>query len=190
LPELGQVLRRLSNLAYPTAARDVRETLAKEQFIDALHDSDMRLKVKQSRPRNLDDAIKLSVELEAFNKAEESNRTSRGYLRSADSNNRDDENKLNLSASIAIEKLEKGMNSMQDMIKQLTEEIGKFKQNSKSTYAPESKERNCYNCGSSDHLFRNCKFPPRENQQFGNKYKSGRYGSSRVIQSKQNQMFQ
>jgi hypothetical protein len=65
LPELGQVLRRLSNLAYPTAPRDVRETLAKEQFIDALHDSDMRLKVKQSRPRNLDDAIKLSVELEA-----------------------------------------------------------------------------------------------------------------------------
>jgi hypothetical protein len=106
----------------------------------------MRLKVKQSRPRN---AIKLSVELEAFNKAEESNRTSRGYLRSADSNNRDDENKLNLSAnSIAIEKLEKGMNSMQDMIKQLTEEIGKFKQNSRSTYTPESKERNCYNCES------------------------------------------
>jgi hypothetical protein len=46
-----------------------------------------------------DDALKLSVELEAFNKAEESNRTSRGYLRSADSNNRDDENKLNLSAN-------------------------------------------------------------------------------------------
>ena len=192
LPELGQVLRRLSNLAYPTAPRDVRETLAKEQFIDALHDSDMRLKVKQSRPRNLDDAIKLSVELEAFNKAEESNRTSRGYLRSADSNNRDDENKLNLSAnSIAIEKLEKGMNSMQDMIKQLTEEISKFKQNSRSTYTPESKERNCYNCGASDHLFRNCKFPPRENmfknQQFGNKYKSDRYGSSRVIQRRNKQ---
>jgi hypothetical protein len=192
LPELGQVLRRLSNLAYSTAPRDVRETLAKEQFIDALHDSDMRLKVTQSRPRNLDDAIKLSVELEAFNKAEESNRTSRGYLRSADSNNRDDENKLNLSAnSIAIEKLEKGMNSMQDMIKQLTEEIGKFKQNSRSTYTPESKERNCYNCGASDHLFRNCKFPPRENmfknQQFGNEYKSDRYGSSRVIQRRNKQ---
>jgi hypothetical protein len=45
LPELGQVLRRLSNLAYPTAPRDVRETLAKEKFIDALHDS-----------RHLDDA--------------------------------------------------------------------------------------------------------------------------------------
>ena len=39
LPELGQSIRRLTNLAYPTAPGDVRETLAKEQFIDALVDS-------------------------------------------------------------------------------------------------------------------------------------------------------
>jgi hypothetical protein len=36
LPELGQDVRRLANLAYPTAPNDVRETLTKEQFIDSL----------------------------------------------------------------------------------------------------------------------------------------------------------
>ena len=36
IPELGQDVRRLTNLAYATAPADVRETLAKEQFIDAL----------------------------------------------------------------------------------------------------------------------------------------------------------
>ena len=36
LLELGQDVRRLANLAYPTAPIYVRETLAKEQFIDAL----------------------------------------------------------------------------------------------------------------------------------------------------------
>ncbi|CAC5415144.1 unnamed protein product [Mytilus coruscus] len=36
LPELGQSVRRLSNLAYPTAPLELRDTLAKEQFIDAL----------------------------------------------------------------------------------------------------------------------------------------------------------
>jgi hypothetical protein len=111
--------------------------------------------------------MQLSVELEAFSKAEESNRTSRGYIRSADSNNRDDENKLNLSANSIV--IGHEINTGYDK----TEEIGKFKQNSRSTYTPESKERKCYNCGASDHLFRNCKFPPRENmfknQQFGNK---------------------
>lgn len=58
LPELGQAIRRLSNLAYPTAPIDVRETLAKEQFLDALVDSEMRLRIKQSRPKTLNDAIR------------------------------------------------------------------------------------------------------------------------------------
>jgi hypothetical protein len=46
LPELGQDVRRLANLAYPTALNDVRETLAKEQFIDSAIDGDMRLRTR------------------------------------------------------------------------------------------------------------------------------------------------
>ncbi|CAC5412260.1 unnamed protein product [Mytilus coruscus] len=67
-PELGQDIRRLTNLAYATAPNEVRETLAKEQFIDSLIDSDMRLRIKQARPTDLNDAIRHAVELEAFNK--------------------------------------------------------------------------------------------------------------------------
>ena len=47
LSELGQDIRRLTNLAYPTAPSDLRETLAKEQFIDALINSDMRLRLSR-----------------------------------------------------------------------------------------------------------------------------------------------
>ncbi|XP_060585763.1 NACHT domain- and WD repeat-containing protein 1-like, partial [Ruditapes philippinarum] len=56
MAELGQDVRRLANLAYPHAPIDVRDTLAKEQFIDALVNSDMRLKIKQARPIDLNDA--------------------------------------------------------------------------------------------------------------------------------------
>ena len=70
LTELGQDIWRLTNLAYPTAPSDVRETLAKEQFIDALISSDMRLRIKQARPTSLNMAVRHAVELEAFNKAE------------------------------------------------------------------------------------------------------------------------
>ncbi|VDI80983.1 Hypothetical predicted protein [Mytilus galloprovincialis] len=66
LPELGQSDRRLSNLAYPTAPLELRDTLAKEQFLDALVDSEMRLRIKQSRPKGLNDTIRLAVELEAL----------------------------------------------------------------------------------------------------------------------------
>ena len=53
IPELGQDVRRLTNLAYATAPADVRETLAKEQFIDALHSSEMRLRIKQFMSKTL-----------------------------------------------------------------------------------------------------------------------------------------
>jgi hypothetical protein len=42
LPELGQAIRRLANLAYPTASAEIRETLSKDQFVDALAESEMR----------------------------------------------------------------------------------------------------------------------------------------------------
>ena len=45
MAELSQDIRRLTNLAYPKAPCDVRETLAKEQFVDALVNSEMRLKI-------------------------------------------------------------------------------------------------------------------------------------------------
>ena len=68
--ELGQDIRRLTNLAYPYAPADLKETLAKEQFLDALQSADMRLRIKQARPVSLNDAIRHAVELEAFYRAE------------------------------------------------------------------------------------------------------------------------
>ena len=80
MSELGQDIRRLTNLAYPNAPVDVRETLAKEQFIDSLHNSDMRLRIKQARPTDLNDAVRHAVELEAFDRAE---RRQQGILKTA-----------------------------------------------------------------------------------------------------------
>ncbi len=54
LPELAQEIRRLAARAYPEAARDLRETLMKDAFLDALNDPEMHWKVFQSRPRSLD----------------------------------------------------------------------------------------------------------------------------------------
>ena len=82
MAELGQDIRRLTNLAYPKAPSDVRETLAKEQFVDALVNSEMRLKIKQARPVNLNDAVRHAVELEAFYRAE-SKQIGLGVIQSA-----------------------------------------------------------------------------------------------------------
>ena len=81
LPELGQAIRRLVNLAYPTVPENVGDTLAKQHFIEALADSEMRIRIKQSRPQNLNDAIRLAVELDTFNRAERRVTEGRSYLR-------------------------------------------------------------------------------------------------------------
>lgn len=67
---MGQEIRRLVNLAYPTALDDFREILATEQFLDGLHNAEMCLKIKQARPNSINDAIQRAVELEAFYRAE------------------------------------------------------------------------------------------------------------------------
>ncbi|KAK3083081.1 hypothetical protein FSP39_013432 [Pinctada imbricata] len=85
LPELGQHIRRLTNQAYPTVPADVRETLAKDQFIDALVNSDIRIRIKQARPQNLNDAIRHAVELEAYFKAEGKLLESKGHIQEIDS---------------------------------------------------------------------------------------------------------
>lgn len=70
--ELGQHNYTASRkLGLPTVPADVKETLAKDQFIDALVLSDMRLRIKQARREHLNGAFRHAVELEAFLKAEQ-----------------------------------------------------------------------------------------------------------------------
>lgn len=70
LPELGQFIKRLSRKAYPSAPSDLMETLCRDHFIDALTVSNIRLRIQQARPKNIDEATKLAVELDAFHQAE------------------------------------------------------------------------------------------------------------------------
>lgn len=62
LPELGQAIRRLVNKAYATAPAEVKETFSMEYFLDALVDSEMRIRIKQDMLSNLNQTICLAVE--------------------------------------------------------------------------------------------------------------------------------
>ena len=46
LPELAQTTRRLTRQAYPEATEGIRETLARDHFIDALPDADVRWRIQ------------------------------------------------------------------------------------------------------------------------------------------------
>ena len=47
LPALAEDIERLARLSYPDASESITDTLARDQFVDALPDENMRLRLKQ-----------------------------------------------------------------------------------------------------------------------------------------------
>ena len=66
LAGLAEDVERLVRLAYPDASESMVQVLAKDQFIDSLCDEDMRLRILQSKPSILRDALQTALELESF----------------------------------------------------------------------------------------------------------------------------
>lgn len=150
IPQLGQDVRRLTRLAYPTAPADVCETLAKEYFIDALKSADMRLRVKQSRPQDLNDAIRHAVELDAFVGAERKKYEETGFLREV-GDQTDPEPKR--------ESLEEAVGSMKDILVNLQKEITDLKHKKKGSHRTDNLPviPKCYNCGNPGLIKRYCR---------------------------------
>ena len=157
LSELGQAIRRLTNLAYPTAPGEVRETLAKDHFIDALIDSDIRIRIKQSRPANLNEAISLAVELEAYNRVERRERELKGHLRSTTVEEQPE----------TVGRMEGWMKAMENNMKTLAEELKELKASRQMQNNRWHKNRGekantsrqdiiCYECDKPGHIKRNC----------------------------------
>lgn len=70
LPDLASSLRRLVSRAYPAAVPDLQDSLAKDQFIDAAEDREIRMKLRESGPKTLDEAVSRALQIEAMYEAE------------------------------------------------------------------------------------------------------------------------
>ena len=66
LAEVADEVERLSRLAYNDAPISTQDNHAKEQCIDAITDDDLRIRILQTRPANLQDALRTALELESY----------------------------------------------------------------------------------------------------------------------------
>jgi len=74
LSDLHQDIRRLTVLAYPKLTAEAREEIACDRFTEALSDPDLALKVKERTPKSLDEALCVTLRLEAWAKSVRSDR--------------------------------------------------------------------------------------------------------------------
>ena len=66
IPELAQAIKKLVRQAYPGVNKEVFETLSLDYFIDAITDSDLRLRLREAGPKSLEDAEQTAVRIEAY----------------------------------------------------------------------------------------------------------------------------
>jgi len=74
LSALRRDIRRLMALAHPTLTEDARESIACDYYVDSLDDFDFALKVRERAPTTLDDALRISLQLEAWSKEAQRNK--------------------------------------------------------------------------------------------------------------------
>ena len=65
IPELAQSVKKMTRQAYPSGSLEVIESLALDNFIDALTDADIRLRLRELSPKTLTEAEGIAVRMEA-----------------------------------------------------------------------------------------------------------------------------
>ena len=145
LPELAQSVRRLTRQAYPEAPPQLRESLARDHFIDALSDVDMRWRVHQSWPQTLNDALTIAVELEAFlSTNRQQNRPARAVIPS--DNDVSSHGEHQGTAGTKGDKSSKELQEIKAMLQTILTDRSR----------PYGKYTGCHICGDKSHFQRDC----------------------------------
>ena len=171
LPALAEDIERLARLSYPDASESITDILARDQFVDALPDEDMRLRLKQERPQTLQRAQEIAVELESFQLA---NRQTRARVRGVQVGSEEDKSqgrprksdqKKDDKEECDKEKpAEQNLSmAMLEMMKRLERTTRKCVEQMRNTSgirgrkrSPQQGDKECWHCGLIGHMRRNC----------------------------------
>ena len=157
LAELAQDIERLAFLAYPSAPAEFRGILIRDQFIDALDDTELKISIRQTRPSALKDALSSALEMESIRRS----------MKPADTAVGGTSGFKTRVANAGAESIHH--ESILHQIVQTLERIERRQRSAAERTGPDegsvgdrrSKDFSCWNCGRRGHLQRNCRLPLR-----------------------------
>ena len=159
--EFGQRILRLTTLAYPKADPCLINSLAMGFFVDAIPDSEMRLKVQQTRPKDLNEAVKVAVELEAFDRAERKRRGQK-YVRQTHVPMEEYDDMNQIVQLLEKEKKDQALIIelinliMHDQKKESYKRVNSVLKNNHELNTKGKYKKKCFNCGDDRHLANTC----------------------------------
>ena len=148
LTELAQNINRLTRMAYPSAVQGLRDTLAKDCFIESLNDVELELFVCQKEPDTLDDAVRVALKFEAFSQSRRKRLTA---PKSGVHMQRESYDECDVTS-----------NDIREIKAALTEIQQKSAQQANNGQVNRDGRR-CYNCNENTHFQRSCPYPRRRN---------------------------
>ena len=165
LPELAQSIQRLVRQAYPDAPLSVWEVLAKDHFVDAIPDTDIRWKVLQTRPGTVQEALATATEVEAFQISERQRlrpgRLTANIVGPQVSDKHHDT--LDSSISKILSEMKKDREEQRRLMEDLMKKIERPARSVQpgmerfSSWGPRNTGGgNCWSCGEPGHFARNC----------------------------------
>lgn len=153
IPELAQAIKKLTRQSYPKVSQDVIEALALDHFIDALTETEIRLRLREVGPKSLTEAEKIAVRMEAHRIADKQRTRLVGQVE------QDNQNTVTSKES----SLEQQMDKFNKSIESIQKSIQNFAQNQntrrQSYYQNNRNNYNYRNAGGRNSNYR--QYQPR-----------------------------
>jgi hypothetical protein len=156
LPDLAHEIRKLVRLAYPSGEQSIIEIIALEHFIDALSDPDTKWRIQQTRPQSLDQAVRVAVELEAFQMANRQKANKRPVRAITSTDPQPDQEAPNSQLEQIVLRMQTlmsdGLKALENKVSDLTRNSGRDHRNPGNRMSSVE----CYHCGRKGHIRSHC----------------------------------
>ena len=164
-------IESLTTAAYPDASQKLQDVLARDHFIDALTDEDLRLRIRQAKPQSLQKALEIALELESFQLASKHrNRLSSGPIGHLRKVGKDAAGPPVQSRLEKEDEKEGRFERLENTINELIKEIKAQSRRQRPRRSPTDRrnqtpnELSCWTCGKVGHFLRNCKNKVKEEE--------------------------